>query len=59
MHEFHTRRWTVRGHLADIALALDNLRDGARGARENLQARVALLWGTSELHNARPSASSA
>ncbi len=45
----------MRGHLADIALALDNLRDGARGARESLQARVALLWGTSELHNARPS----
>jgi len=54
-HPTETRRWTVRGHLADIALALDNLRDGARGARENLQARVALLWGTSELHNARPS----
>ena len=54
-HPTETRRWTVRGHLADIAQALDNLRDGARGARENLQARVALLWGTSELHNARPS----
>jgi phosphoenolpyruvate carboxylase len=54
-HPTETRRWTVRGHLADIASALDNLRDGARGARENLQARVALLWGTSELHNARPS----
>jgi phosphoenolpyruvate carboxylase len=54
-HPTETRRWTVRGHLADIALALDNLRDGARGARENLEARVALLWGTSELHNARPS----
>jgi len=54
-HPTETRRWTVRGHLTDIALALDNLRDGARGARENLEARVALLWGTSELHNARPS----
>ncbi len=54
-HPTETRRWTVRGHLADIALALDNLRDGARDARQNLQARVALLWGTSELHNARPS----
>jgi len=54
-HPTETRRWTVRGHLADIAAALDNLRDGARGARENLEARVALLWGTSELHNARPS----
>jgi phosphoenolpyruvate carboxylase len=54
-HPTETRRWTVRGHLADIALALDNLRDGARDARQNLEARVALLWGTSELHNARPS----
>src|SRR5580693_2914236 len=54
-HPTETRRWTVRGHLADIATALDRLQSGARGAREGLQARVALLWGTSELHNARPS----
>jgi phosphoenolpyruvate carboxylase len=54
-HPTETRRWTVRGHLADIATALDRLQSGARGARESLQARVALLWGTSELHNARPS----
>jgi len=53
-HPTETRRWTVRGHLADIAAALDQLRAGARGARERLQARVALLWATSELHHARP-----
>ena len=53
-HPTETRRWTVRGHLADIAAALDQLRVGARGARERLQARVALLWATSELHHARP-----
>ena len=45
----------MRGHLADIAASLDRVRAGARQAHENLQARVALLWGTSELHNARPS----
>ncbi|HEX3901429.1 MAG TPA: phosphoenolpyruvate carboxylase [Polyangia bacterium] len=54
-HPTETRRWTVRGHLADIAAALDRLQSRVRGARESLQARVALLWGTSELHNARPS----
>jgi phosphoenolpyruvate carboxylase len=53
-HPTETRRWTVRGHLSDIADALDQLREGARGARERLQARVALLWATSELHHARP-----
>jgi phosphoenolpyruvate carboxylase len=53
-HPTETRRWTVRGHLADIAAALDRLQDNARGARESLHARVALLWATSELHNARP-----
>ncbi|HVV50203.1 MAG TPA: phosphoenolpyruvate carboxylase [Polyangia bacterium] len=54
-HPTETRRWTVRGHLADIAASLDRLRAGDRDARANLEARVALLWGTSELHNARPS----
>jgi phosphoenolpyruvate carboxylase len=54
-HPTETRRWTVRGHLADIAASLDRLQEGARDARETLQARVALLWGTSELHNMRPS----
>jgi len=54
-HPTETRRWTVRGHLADIATSLDRVRAGARQAHENLQARVALLWGTSELHNMRPS----
>ncbi|HEY6476502.1 MAG TPA: phosphoenolpyruvate carboxylase [Polyangia bacterium] len=53
-HPTETRRWTVRGHLADIASALDSLREGVRGARESLHAHVALLWATSELHNARP-----
>jgi phosphoenolpyruvate carboxylase len=54
-HPTETRRWTVRGHLADIAACLDRLQAGDRAARENLHARVALLWGTSELHNMRPS----
>jgi phosphoenolpyruvate carboxylase len=54
-HPTETRRWTLRGHLVDIAASLDRLQAGARGARESLQSRVALLWGTSELHNMRPS----
>ena len=53
-HPTETRRRTVRHHLAEIAGALDHLQSGARGARDELQARVALLWGTSELHSARP-----
>jgi phosphoenolpyruvate carboxylase len=48
-HPTETRRRTVRHHLGAIAAALD------RGSSDDLRARVALLWGTSELHRQRPS----
>jgi phosphoenolpyruvate carboxylase len=47
-HPTETRRRTVRHHLGEVAAALD------RGAGDELRARVALLWGTSELHSLRP-----
>ena len=64
-HPTETRRRTVRHHLNEIAADLDHLTPGAPGApprsrstvdsaRRDLHARVALLWGTSELHSARP-----
>src|SRR6185312_14851620 len=33
-HPTETRRWTLRGHLVDIAASLDRLQAGARRARE-------------------------
>jgi phosphoenolpyruvate carboxylase len=64
-HPTETRRRTVRHHLTEIAADLDQLtplasgapprpRAAVEGARRDLHARVALLWGTSELHSARP-----
>jgi len=64
-HPTETRRRTVRHHLTEIAADLDQLspvapgapprpRSAVEGARRDLHARVALLWGTSELHSARP-----
>ncbi len=47
-HPTETRRRTVRHHLSEIAAALD------RNEPAHLRARVALLWGTSELHSLRP-----
>jgi phosphoenolpyruvate carboxylase len=47
-HPTETRRRTVRHHLSEIAAALD------RKEPAHLRARVALLWGTSELHSLRP-----
>jgi phosphoenolpyruvate carboxylase len=60
-HPTETRRRTVRHHLTEIAADLDRLAAAAgRGraaetaARRALVARIALLWGTSELHSTRP-----
>jgi len=59
-HPTETRRRTVRHHLTEIAGDLDRLaaapktRAGEPAARRGLLARIALLWGTSELHSARP-----
>jgi phosphoenolpyruvate carboxylase len=65
-HPTETRRRTVRHHLTEIAADLDQLtpvvppggparpRSAVEAARRDLHARVALLWGTSELHTARP-----
>ena len=47
-HPTETRRQTVRHHLTEISAALD------RQAPGEVRARVALLWGTSELHSLRP-----
>jgi phosphoenolpyruvate carboxylase len=47
-HPTETRRRTVRHHLSEVAAALD------RGSGDDLRSRVALLWGTSELHSLRP-----
>ncbi len=64
-HPTETRRRTVRHHLTEIAADLDQLspvapgaparpRSAVEAARRDLHARVALLWGTSELHSTRP-----
>ncbi|HVT05862.1 MAG TPA: phosphoenolpyruvate carboxylase [Polyangia bacterium] len=61
-HPTETRRRTVRHHLTEVAADLDRLAAAADGrargheaaARRALLARIALLWGTSELHSARP-----
>src|SRR5450755_3478708 len=47
-HPTETRRQTVRHHLTEISAALDRESPG------EVRARVALLWGTSELHSLRP-----
>jgi phosphoenolpyruvate carboxylase len=47
-HPTETRRRTVRHHLSEVSAALD------RRASDALRVRVALLWGTSELHGLRP-----
>src|SRR5206468_10650797 len=61
-HPTETRRRTVRHHLTEVAADLDRVAAAADGrarshevaARRALLARIALLWGTSELHSARP-----
>ncbi len=59
-HPTETRRRTVRHHLTEVAGDLDLLaaashtRAGEAAARRALLGRIALLWGTSELHSARP-----
>ena len=47
-HPTETRRRTVRHHLTEISAALDRESPG------EVRTRVALLWGTSELHSLRP-----
>ena len=47
-HPTETRRRTVRHHLTEISAALD------RESPDEVRTRVALLWGTSELHSLRP-----
>jgi phosphoenolpyruvate carboxylase len=47
-HPTETRRRSVRDHLSEIGSALE------RGARDELRARVTMLWTTSELHRLRP-----
>ncbi|HEY5091589.1 MAG TPA: phosphoenolpyruvate carboxylase, partial [Polyangia bacterium] len=47
-HPTETRRRTVRHHLTEISAALD------RESPDEVRSRVALLWGTSELHSLRP-----
>ncbi|MFN3392301.1 MAG: phosphoenolpyruvate carboxylase [Meiothermus ruber] len=57
-HPTETRRRTQRHHINEIEKLLDSLNlDGLTTAADSsaLDARVALLWGTSELRKSRPS----
>lgn len=47
-HPTETRRRTMRYHLAEVERLLEN------SAESEIQARVALLWGTLELRKSRP-----
>ena len=48
-HPTETRRRTQRYHIGEIERLLES------GDEQNLEARVALMWGTSELRKSRPS----
>ncbi|GIW31916.1 MAG: phosphoenolpyruvate carboxylase [Meiothermus sp.] len=58
-HPTETRRRTQRHHINEIEKLLDSLYlddlDNAAADSSALDARVALLWGTSELRKSRPS----
>ncbi|MCS7193959.1 MAG: phosphoenolpyruvate carboxylase [Meiothermus sp.] len=53
-HPTETRRRTQRHHLAEVQRLLERLERG-EPVLEELEARVTLLWGTTELRKARPS----
>ncbi|RMH54694.1 MAG: phosphoenolpyruvate carboxylase [Deinococcus-Thermus bacterium] len=53
-HPTETRRRTQRHHLAEVQRLLERLERG-EPVLEELEARVMLLWGTTELRKSRPS----
>jgi len=52
-HPTETRRRTQRHHISEIAKLLDSLEASKEQSSSALDARVALLWGTSELRKSR------